>query len=134
MTCHATSLAKSTHTDDNVPHQRGTTTRTTGSCHVNNDPRRQRGTTTTGHVDGDRAQRRWEPARDAFASRAFGKFFYIHFLLCILVLIIHFDLLVLWMEMEGWQNREMTTGGKWRLETRHDASRASGTASYLNIK
>ena len=120
MTCHTTSLAKWMHTNDNVPLQQGTTTWTTGPCHIkvntrqqqratsrtmthevdnvphqlwwgtmitgpchiNNDPWRQFGTTTTGYVDGDRAQRWWEPAWDAFASRAFGKFFYIHFLLC----------------------------------------------------
>ena len=96
-------------------------------------PHQRRPTKTMRHNDNG-AQRRQEPARDAFVSRAFGKNFYIHFLLCILVLIIHFDLLVLWMEMEGWQNREMTTGGKRRLKMRHDVSRASGTASYLNIK
>ena len=77
-----------THEVNNMPHQlwRGTTI--TGPCHVNDYSWRQLGTMTTGYLDGDRAQRQREPAQDAFASRAFGKFFYIHFLLCFFALII----------------------------------------------
>ena len=77
-----------THEVDNMPHQPWQGTTITGLCHVNDNSHRQLGTTTMGYLDGDRAQRQREPAWDAFASWAFGKFFYIHFLLCFFALII----------------------------------------------